>query len=277
LDFTNLPNLKKLDLTNCKINSNITFANLPNLDTLILTDASFNGEIIIQDGVKVTNFNFSGIYLNNISFSGSNLQIDTLDFHKTIFGQSVINLNAVSKNIKNIYFNSCTGLQHLEVTENYSFEKIEVFSIYGSSISSLGTNSNQFDAGLFTNISGLKRVGLDSNGNIINSKGVITKYNFTFRNTKIVNIVNLTWNGTGEYLFSDCLQLKSINGTLNLTDSIEQIFYRCSELSTIPSININNSVVTAKNAFVMNNSLGYSNISSIIKKCTHVLDFTQAC
>lgn len=277
LDFTNLPNLKKLDLTNCKINSNITFADLPNLDTLLLTDASFNGEIIIQDGVKVTDFDFSGIYLNNISFSGSNLQIDTLDFHRTIFGQSTINLNAISKNIKNIYFNNCTGLQHLEVTENYSFEKIEVFSIYNSSISSLGVNSNQFNAGLFNNISSLKRVELNSDGDIINNRGIITKYNFTFKNTKIVNIINLNWNGTGKELFSDCLQLKSINGTLTLTDSIEQIFYRCSELSTIPSININDSVVTAKNAFVMNNSLGYSNISSIIKKCTHVLDFTQAC
>lgn len=278
LDFINLPNLKKLDLTNCKINSNITFANLPNLDVLILTDASFNGEIIIQDGVKVTNFDFSGIYLNNISFSGSNLQINTLDFHRTIFGQSTINLNAISRNIKNIYFNNCTGLQHLEVTEDYRFETVEVFSIYGSSISSLGTNSNQFDAGLFDNISELKRVGLDSNGDITNNKGVITKYNFTFRNTKIVNIINLTWNGTGEYLFSDCLQLESINGTLNLTDSIERIFYRCSELSSIPSsININNSVTTAENAFVMNSSLGYSNIASIIKKCTHVLNFSSAC
>lgn len=277
INITNLPNLKTLDLTNCKIKANITLANLDSLENFTITGASFEGEVIIQDGVKIQSFDFTGLSLNNITFSGSNLQIHTLNFHGTIFGQSRINLNAISKNIENLYFNNCTGLTHIELTDDNKFNALQTFSLTNSSIKALGTDNTQFDCSVFAlsgsrNISALKRVSAWNDDNTPK-----TLASFTFQNTVIEKIVSLNWNGSGASLFANCTELVSIAGTMTLTTSLNNFLYRCSKLTTLPTITVADSVTTATSAFVMNNVLGYTNIASIINKCKKVTTFANAC
>ena len=205
------------------------------------------------------------------------MQIHTLNFHGTMFGQSRINLNAVSRNIEHIYFNNCTGLTHIELTGDNKFNALQTFSLTSSSIRAIGSNDTQFDCGVFAlsgsrNISALRRVTAWKNDGNPN-----TYASFTFQNTVIQKIVGLNWNGTGDSLFSNCMELVSIAGTMTLTTSINGIFYRCSKLTTLPTINVADSVTTATSAFVMNNVLGYNNIASIIKKCKKVTTFANAC
>lgn len=262
VSFSQLPNLKKLDLTNCTLNGTITLANIASLEELIITDTKFRGQIVIQDGINIREFDFSGLSINDITFSGSNLNIKTLNFSETTFGQTTINLNAVSQNIEKLYFNNCHVLEYIQLSEGLSFENLKEFNISESSIKALGNNSEYFDCSYFENLSTLKK----------NNSTV-----FNFSSTKLVDIRNLVWNGSGLRLFENCFNLTSISGVLNLTTTISYMFYRCKVLANIPTINIDSSVTLAEYTFAEANSLTYANIESIIRKCTNVTSFERAC
>lgn len=281
--FNLLPKLKKLDLTNCTINQDITFSNLPSLENLIMKKTIFRGNVIIQDNVKVTVFDFSGLSLSSISFSGVDLNIDTINFHNTTFNNSSININAIVKNIKNLYFDGCIGLSYIEISdESKTFDNLNCFSIKDSSIISLGSDSEKFDCKFFKNISLLKRVKAYDN----DTNDAKTFTDFTFTNTLIKEIININWTGKGctsdkDGLFMNCMDLISISGTLNLQQSIQNIFRKCYALTALPTINIDNTneykVTNASYAFLCCKHLSYGNISSLIKKCKNVEDFTAIC
>lgn len=269
ISFSSLPNLKRLDLTDCVFSGSVSFAILPQLEELILTRAIFQGIIDISDDVSITSFDFSNLNLNTISFSGSHLHIDTINFHNTKFSNTILNVNAIRKNIKNLYFDDCQGLQYIQITDWGKFgDEFNCLSLKGSSIVALGNDSTKFDGFHFNNISNLKRVATYlENGNV-------TYTSFNFRDTKIQEIINLSWNGTGVDLFRDCGHLTSVGGTLSLTSSIDYLCYRCYNLATLPTVTISSSVTTAQNAFAGANSLDYNTVSSIIASCTHVSDFS---
>lgn len=270
VDFSMLPNLKKLDLTECVFNQNVTFANLPKLEELTMSKAIFDGVVTISDGVNVTSFDFSDLNIKSISFSGSNLQIDTINFHNTKFGVDTLNLNAICKNIKDLYFDNCTGLTYLQITDGGKFENLYCLSLYNSSINALGSNNSIFDCQHFNNISGLKCV------NTFNSNGTIGYRQFTFWNTVIKQITNINWSGTGVNLFRDCRLLTSINGILNLTTGVDYLCYRCYALATLPTINIADSVTTATYIFASADALSYDSVSNVISKCKKVSNFSSA-
>ena len=274
VDFSMLPNLRRLDLTECTFNQSVTFANLPQLEELVMNKAIFNGDVIISAGVHVTSFNFTDLNIHSISFSGSDLEIDTINFHNTKFGVSSINLNAITKNIRDLYFDNCQGLEHLEITDSTKFRNLNCLSLYGSSIKALGANNTIFDCSHFNNMSSLKKV----NGNSWNpTTGMPYSFTgFTFNNTVIEKITNISWNGTGSNLFADCRVLTSIGGTINLTTSMDSMFYRCYVLTTLPTININTSVTSATYLFAGCNALSYNSVASVISRCTKVADFTAA-
>lgn len=270
VNFSRLPNLKKLDLTDCEFNQNVTFANLPKLENLTMQKAIFKGVVTISDGVNVTSFDFSELNLNAISFSGSNLQIDTINFHNTKFGVPKLNLNAIRENIRNLYFDNCQGLDFLEITDEGKFNNLYCLSLYNSSIKALGANNSIFDCAHFNNMSVLKSV------NQYYSNGTIGYRAFTFYNTIVEQIININWNGTGVNLFRDCRVLTSIGGTLNIITGADYLFYRCYLLTTLPTINIDSSVSTASYIFAGTNSLSYSLVSDVISRCTNVNDFRSA-
>jgi hypothetical protein len=108
-----LPHLRRLDLTGCTINGNLVLANLPKLEEFIIDGAKFNGSIIIQNNVSIDEFDFTALTVNSISFDGNDINITKLNFHNTIFGQSTINMDAISRNVEEIYFNGCTNLSFI--------------------------------------------------------------------------------------------------------------------------------------------------------------------
>ena len=270
VDFSMLPNLKRLDLTNCTFSQKVVFANLPKLEELIMTKAVFEDTITINDGVNITAFDFSNLSINEISFSGSNLQIDTINFYKTNFGKSTLNLNAICQNLRNIYFDGCTGLSYIEITNQGKFNNLNCFSISGSSIVSLGSNNDKFDCSHFNNMGNLKKI------NSYTDNEHITYTSFNFYNTRIQQIINIQWNGSGSSLFRDCQSLTSITGTLNLVNSADYMFYRCYALTTIPTINIDDNVTSATYIFAGCNALSYENAKSVIIKCKNVTNFSNA-
>lgn len=270
VDFSMLPNLRRLDLTECTFNQSVTFANLPQLEELIMDKAIFNGDVIISAGVHITSFNFTDLNIHSISFSGSDLEIDTINFHNTKFGVTSINLNAITKNIKDLYFDNCQGLEYLEITDSSKFRSLYCLSLYGSSIKALGANNAIFDCSHFNNISGLKRVST------FRPNGTVTYREFTFRYTQIEQITNISWTGTGSQLFMDCQKLTSIGGSLTLVSSADYLFYRCYLLSILPSISINNTVTSAGYIFAGANSVSYSDAEATIRKCTNVTNFSSA-
>ena len=270
VNFSGLPNLRRLDLTECTFNQSVIFANLPQLEELIMDKAIFNGDVVISVGVHVTSFNFTNLNIHSISFSGSDLEIDTINFHNTKFGVSSINLNAITKNIRDLYFDNCQGLEHLQITDGTKFRNLNCLSLYGSSIKALGANNTIFDCSHFNNMSSLRKVYT------FRSDGTVTYQNFTFRNTQIEQITNISWTGTGADLFRDCQKLTSIGGSLSLSTSADYLFYRCYLLSTLPSILINSSVTSASYIFAGANSVSYSDAEAIIRKCTNVTNFTSA-
>ena len=268
VDFSMLPNLVRLDLTDCVFNQNITFAGLPKLEELIMTRAVFNGTVTINDNVNVTSFDFSDLNVNAVSFSGSNLQIDTLNFTKTKFGVSTLNLNAIRQNVRNLYFNDCTGLTYLEITDNDTFDNLQSLSLSNSSIKALGANNTIFDCSHFGNMADLTSLSYNSNQEP-------SSVRFTFRDTIIERISNLSWTGSGESLFRDCHSLLSITGTLNVRYSMYYMFYRCYALTTLPTINVLNDVTNAIFTFAGTNALSYASIRNIIRSCTNVTDFSS--
>lgn len=270
VDFSNLPNLKRLDLTECTFSQSVTFAILPQLEELVMEKAIFNGDVIISAGVHVTSFDFTGLTIHGVSFSGSDLEIDTINFHNAKFGVSTLNINAIKKNIRNLYFDNCEGLTHLEITDSGSFNNLQCLSLYGSSIKALGENNGIFDCSYFPNIANLKKVST------YRADGTVTYTNFNFEYTQIEQISHISWNGTGYRLFADCRQLTSIGGTLNLTTTASYLFYRCYVLSTLPTINIANSVTTASHIFAGANAVSYVDAKTTIAKCTRVTDFSSA-
>ena len=285
VDFSSLPNLKRLDLTNCVFNQAVTFANLPDLDELIMTGAIFNDVVTISDGVKVTSFDFSNLNIKSISFNGSNLNIDTVNFHNTKFGVGTLNLNAIRQNIKNLYFDGCTGLTYLQVTDGGVFENIYCLSLSGSSVTSLGAVNGVFDCSHFTRM-GSKHSDPADGDNYLrrvstwNSNGTVTVTGFTFYNTKIVEITNLSWIGSGASLFRDCQQLVSATGTINITSSIYYMCFRCYKLATLSTVSIINTgtddVTNAEWSFAGANALSYGVIEDIIRQCTKVTTFASA-
>lgn len=270
VDFSQLPNLKKLDLTDCTFNGTVTFAQLPQLEELVMTRTVFNNSVVISAGVRVTTFNFAELTLNSVSFSGTDLEIDTVNFYNTKFGVDTVNINAIRKNIKNLYFDGCTGLTHLQITDGGKFEKLECLSLANSYIKSLGASSENFDCTHFNNMSNLKKVSA------YNANGTVSYTNFTFQNTKVEKIINLSWNGTGYYLFADCRALKSIGGTITFKTSLYATFYRCYLLETLPNITVDNSVTDARYVFAGANALSYANVANIISQCTKCGDFRNA-
>lgn len=269
IDFNMLPNLKTLDLTGCTINGNITLASLPDLDSFITTNAKFNGNIIISNNVKITEFDFSDMTLSGLVFQGTDINITKLNFHNTTFSQNTINFNAISKNIQDVYFNGCRGLEYIQLTSGITFQSLDTFSLTGSSIVALGADNTKFDASHFNNIAQLHKASF-------NSLGVVSKSQFTFEQTKITDIINLSWTGTGYHLFYLCQDLVSVGGTLNISDSADYMFWRCSALTTLPTINISTSVTTAQYMLAGTNLLTYSDVEGIIRKCTKVENFTGA-
>lgn len=268
VSFNRLPNLKRLDLTGCTINGSITLADLPSLEEFIIDDTKFNGNIIISNNVKITSFDFSNKTLSSIVFNGNDIDLKTLNFNNTTFIQDTINLNAISNHLENIYFNGCRGLLYLQLTEGITFNSIVTFSIYDSSIVALGSNSSKFDASHFPNISALKSVRF-------NTSGVITsRPAFTFEQTNVADIINLVWNGSGSRLFYMCQSLTSVQGTLNIITSLDYMFWRCAALETLPTINIDSSVVSAQYTFAGANALTYAQVSDVISRCTNVKNFT---
>lgn len=270
VDFSMLPNLKRLDLTDCTFSQSVTFANLPQLEELIMIRAIFNDVVTISDGVNVTSFDFSDLNLNSISFSGSDLNIDTINFHNTKFGVNTVNINAIRKNIRNLYFDGCQGLTYLQITDGGVFENLYCLSLYGSSIKALGANNAIFDCTHFVNMSSLKKV------NTYRADGTVTYTNFNFYYTFIEQITNINWVGNGSGLFQDCRVLTSIAGTLSLSSSVDYMFYRCYLLETLPTIIINTSVTTARYIFAAANALSYNSVAGVIRNCTKVVDFTGA-
>lgn len=270
VSFSMLPNLKKLDLTDCKFSQDVEFEDLPVLSNLILTRANFSGDIIISNNVNVTYFDFSNLTINSIEFNGYDSQIDTVNFHNTTFVETGLNLDAIKKSVKNLYFDICKGLTHLEVTGEDGFESLQCLSLTGSSILSLGESTTAFDCSYFTGMGSLKKVASYADD------GTVTYTGFTFQETKIPNITNINWTGSGYYLFSDCRYLTSITGTMSITTSMERMFFRCYLLSTLPTITVGSSVTTANRVFAGANSLSYNAVSAVIAACTNVSDFTDA-
>lgn len=269
VDLSGLPNLKRLDLTDCTFKNVITFADLPQLDELVMTRAIFEDEVIISEGVNVTSFDFSDLNLHKISFSGSNLEIDTINFRRTKFGVDTLNLNAIMQNIRNLYFDECQGLTHLQIIDGGTFGNLYCLSLYGSSIKALGDNNAIFNCSHFTNIAALKKVSSYLPNGIV----IYTDFNFYY--TFIEQITNITWNGSGSSLFRDCQQLTSILGTLNLANSVDYMFYRCYLLATLPTINMANSVTSASNLFAGCSALSYASVLNVIRQCTNVSNFSS--
>lgn len=270
VDFSGLPNLKRLDLTNCTFNQNVTFSNLPVLENLIMDRAIFNGNVTISEGVNVTSFDFSHLSVKSISFSGSNLQIDTINFSYTQFTDNVLNLDAICKNIKNLYFDYCTGLEYLQIYDNKKFEHLVSFSIHHSSIKALGASNNAFDCVHFNNMSGVRSVYS------FNDDGTITYWGFTFFDTLVEHIVNMDWTGSGENLFRACQYLLSITGTINITTtSMYYMFYKCYVLTTLPTINVSSNVTNAISTFAGANALSYNDVKNVIRQCVNVTDFNS--
>ena len=283
--FSNLIKLKTLNLQNCTFKQNVTFSNVEELTSINFTGAKFEGIIEFQDGINITEFDFSGIPLAGINFSGSNLNFKKLNFQGTIFSNSTLNINAISSNIENLNFNSCQGLQHLELTDNNSFQHLQVFNIQNSPIQSLGSDNTIFNASPSIFTTGI--------GNLYktytkNTNGTVTSTPFNFRDTKVQRITNISWEGTGKELFYNCLNLISVTGTLNLRYSIDYLFTACKNLEILPTINIDTTktsdgdqtdyaVTSAIYAFSGANKIGYNNIYNIIRKCTKVTNFTSAC
>lgn len=92
------------------------------------------------------------------------------------------------------------------MSEGIYFENLTTLSLYGSSVTSLGTDieGDVFDASRFNRldggIAGLRRVQ-----SFNATTGVPTSYSaFVFYNTKIQNIDGINWNGSGANLFRDC-------------------------------------------------------------------------
>lgn len=278
VDFSGLKFLKELDLTNCTFENDISFENLESLETLIINNTTFKGTVDIKSNVNIKEFNFSNVYLQNISFSGNDLEIETLNFVATRFNVTQININEIVQNIKNLYFNNCSGLQYLQITVNKHFNNLEKFSIANSSITALGGDSQIFDASFFN----FNSEGTIKQINRMSSNYTITSYKpFTFENTGIQTITNLAWYGSGENLFFGCKALQSISGSLTLSNSINHLFDRCEELTTIPNINliiILSSVTSARCAFAGTSKLSYSTyVSGIIEKCQNVTNFYRVC
>lgn len=268
--FSGLNNLTTLDLTDCIFDGNVTFEDLPVLNNLIMKNTIFNGGITISTGVNIHSFDFTGLSIYSITFSGSNLGIDTINFHNTKFTSSILNLNVICQDVRNLYFDGCEGLEHIEISDGYSFgENLYCFSFKDSSIKSLGNDTRYFDCSKFTNMSSLKRVDRFLENSV-------TYTNFTFYNTKVESIINISWNGTGSSLFADCKYLTSISGTMSMTTSMDYMFYRCYLLSTIPSITVAQNVESAQHLFANANALSYSSVLSVIRNCTHVKNFSNA-
>ena len=285
VSFSDLPNLSSLNLTNCIFRGNVTFANLPSLEDIIITNTQFQGGVTFGNGIVIQQFNFSNLTIKDISFSGSDLNIKKLEFRNTTFTTSTLNLNAISSNIEYLDFYKCKGLTHLQVNSGYQFNSLNYFGLRDSSIKSLGENNTYFDAssgntGIFPNgLSGM-------NGyHTVASNGKITYYKFRFIYTKIEKIKNINWVGSGNQLFAFCSNLTSIEGKLELNTNIDQLFYNCKLLTTVPTgnnfiISTNseeNPVTSATYAFAETKNLPYSVISSTIQKCELVTDFSHAC
>lgn len=264
ISFNNLPNLKVLNLTNCVFRGTAVFEDLPDLQNVIFTGASFEKDVTFQGTINVESLDFSYTPVKSIAFAGSNLNIKKLNFASTTFTDTTLNLDAVSTNVEEMYFNNCNTLTHLEVV-NGSFQNLEIFNIKESSIKSLGQLNTEFNASplIFPNISGLKYDDTNS---------------FTFEGTKIESIVNLNWNGSGLSLFKNCTNLTSITGTITVQTSMKQMFYNCRSLESLPSISaitISDGVMNAEAAFAGCHLLDYSTIRGIIRKGSYLKNLTD--
>jgi len=268
IEFNTLNTLHKLDLTNCTFKMDVTFAELPNLDELIFNNTIFEKSIIIQQNVKTTEFNFSNLSLGSISFSGTDLQIDTINFTNTTFTNDTININAIKKNIKNLYFGGCKGLKYLEITNEGNFENLIRLNIINSSIIALGDHNDVFDCSRFINIANLKSTEDTENTQ------------FTFRKTNIEHITNINWEGTGNNLFYDCQKLIDISGNIKFigeNSNVNSTFYRCYALESLPTITIDESITSARSTFAGCKKLSWGIIFNFIKKCTNVTQFNNIC
>lgn len=282
ISFSRLPKLKTLNFTNTEFNGNVTLANLESLEFFIIKGAKFNKNVIIQDKVNIDDFDFTNVQLNGIIFDGDNIAIKKLNFTYTKFGQNTVNINAISNNIEELIFSGCTGLTHIEMTGDKKLTNIKTLALYGSSIKTIGGTTSYFDASKIKpkkdsfDISSLKNVivSVGSDGTIIS-----TEEPFTFSNTEIEYIQNLTWNGTGNSLFKDCINLKSIGGTITPKTSIDYMFYRCNVLETLPVLQIKNenSVTSAQYTFANASQIPYTQIQQTIISCTNVTNFYGCC
>lgn len=268
VNFSSLPNLKKLDITDCTFNQGITFAYVPELTTLIMTRAIFRDDITVGEDVNVTTFDFTGLTLKGISFSGSNLNVETINFHNATFTNTTLNLNAVASKVKYLYFDNCSGLKHLEITNSGTFNSLICLSLASSSIKTFGSVNTAFDCVHLVNMGSLKKV--------LRYDTTITYTGFNFYNTKIEKITNINWSGSGASLFRDCSSLISIQGTMTMTNSMDYMFYRCYALTTLPTINVGNSVTTAQYLFAGANNLSYNSVANVIAACKHVTNFSHA-
>ena len=269
--FSGLNNLTTLDLTDCIFDGSVTFEDLPVLDELIMNNSLFNGGITISTGVNIRSFDFTGLGIQSITFSGSNLGIDTINFHNTRFGNTTLNLNAISQDVRDLYFDGCEGLEHIELSDDYSFgENLNCFSFAGSSIKSIGNDTRYFDCSKFTNISSIKKVS-----NFLTTG--VTYTGFNFYNTKIESIINLDWTGNGESLFRDCQRLVSISGSIWPTTSVAYMFYRCKLLEALPSLRGEwDTVSSAAYVFANANLVSFAWVWTFISKCKYAINFTGA-
>ena len=317
-----LPFLESLTIRNCQTNGktlnlsdlgynkpislNIENSNLSlNLQNVNIGQFNFNNNIV--SNLTVNNCTIPSLVLINqtigtIGFSGDNSNIDIIDFRKSTFTNSVLDLSIVANNLKHLLLTDSIGLTTIKSSNNFS--SLEFIGLMNSDVENftrvntdnLGeeTYDECFDGSLLpstlpkslycqeysekatlTSNQYVTEIIYNQNNNNYYSGNTVATRDFNLEQTKIKKVKNLTiQNQSSTKLFTNCNLLKEVtNSTLNCSG--EKMFKNCVLLDTLTGTSITVSNNNASYMFASCNSLLYSIIEdNLITNFSSITNFT---
>lgn len=322
--------LKSITISGCNTNSRVvSLSNLGNSNPITLIIENSNVDLNISN-VKIreftsTNNNIRQLTVSNctmpslklydqdigtIGFAGNQSNIDIIDFRKSRFTSSNIDLSTVAINVKHLLLNDTTGL--VTIRSSNKFTSLKFLGLMNSDIQNFvydkedeNRNLDHFDGKLlpdnlpkvlycqnYTEVLTLSSeqyiapIEYNSTENDYYSGTTLASRGFNLEQTSIVNVINLNildfsivgnngYNCSGvTQLFTNCQNLQSIsNSTIKCSGF--KMFKNCSNLKSIDNTTIKIGT-DATQMFATCNNLFYNDyIEPILNNNTQITNFTK--
>lgn len=243
--------LPEIKLDNCKDLSTVNISECNSLTRLSLPNSKLS-QFTVTDCLKLDylDVSYTG-YLKSLALHGCENLTTLIMAGMTNSSFKEVDLRTLKK-IKELDISKCIFLNNVRFAEGYT--GIKRLNLRESAIKTF-----QF--------------GLEDIPTYLNLEPFTLEYIDFYNCTEVQHIKNINLYATASMSpFQNCINLKKIEGTVDLTGSIYRAFYNCKLLESWPTLKLNR-VTSISEAFVNCSKMTFDQMRTILNSLTKCTDF----